>query len=435
MQTWWMGDRVDGAQCEHGVYTGRPGQTTSPPGIRRDPAFVGSKVPRGQDGDNPEPAAASAMAGLESYQEEELHPTSVGNMTPTRPWNLEAEPFHPYIGSMVRPLTQETPRPGNRYRRTLTPPPSSKGSDNKQAAGSGATTGGIPEAPRDPGEQYEYGTWHQPRVKKIQWGKNAERHEEKDSRIVDEARNVKFDTQPPEMIKLPPAETEGEETSEGEEDQKRVPEQHAKREKADWRSFGDGTKEWERCRTSWESYEKATENHLMDIELHTAWDNYQEKSPDEKLEEALCLHMHLANQREHLDRLTCEARDLVVVALAHYHTKAEKEEDEVMSRDKYIGEIKNRWNEPQGRQLRLLRNRWHDESPGWSINSFEMFQFNQIDKILGALVQLCMAKQMAPPWESNNHNRRKGGRAARRRNAALKTIEEKYPAGGAHTVF
>ena len=31
----------------------------------------------------------------------------------------------------------------------------------------------------------------------------------------------------------------------------------------------------------------------MDIELHTAWDNYQEMSADEKLEEALCLHMHL----------------------------------------------------------------------------------------------------------------------------------------------
>ena len=86
-----------------------------------------------------------------------------------------------------------------------------------------------------------------------------------------------------------------------------------------------------------------------------------------------------------------------------------------MSRDRYIGEIKNRWNDPRGRQLRLLKNRWLDDSPGWGICSYDMYQFKQQDKILGALVQLCMARQRAPPWESNNHARRKGGRAARRR--------------------
>ena len=166
----------------------------------------------------------------------------------------------------------------------------------------------------------------------------------------------------------------------------------------------------------------------------TPWDSFQDMSPDERLEEALRLHMHLANQRDHLDRLTCEARDLVVVALAHYHTSVETEESEEMSRDRYIGEIKNRWNDPRGRQLRLLRNRWLDDSPGWSICSYDMYQFKQQDKILGALVQLCMARQRAPPWESNNHARRKGGRAARRRNAALKQLGEKYPVGGGDRV-
>ena len=39
------------------------------------------------------------------------------------------------------------------------------------------------------------------------------------------------------------------------------------------------------------------------------------------MEEAVCLHMHLANQRGHLDRLICEARDLVAVSLMHYHTE------------------------------------------------------------------------------------------------------------------
>ena len=199
--------------------------------------------------------------------------------------------------------------------------------------------------------------------------------------------------------------------------------------KADWRSFGEGTTEWEKCKNSWASYEKATENHLRDIEILTPWDSFQDMPPDERLEEALCLHVHLANQREHLDRRTCEARDLVVVALAHYHTSEETEEDEVMNRDRYIGEIKKRWNNPAGRQLRLLRNRWHDDIPGWNICSYEMYQFKQLDKILGALVQLCMARQMAPPWESNNVSRPKGGRAARRRNAALRHLQ-KYEAGG-----
>ena len=134
--------------------------------------------------------------------------------------------------------------------------------------------------------------------------------------------------------------------------------------------------------------------------------------------------MHLANQREHVDRLTCEARDLVVVALAHYHTSEEKEDEETMNRDRYIGEIKERWNNPTGRQLRLLRNRWLDDSPGGSICSYDMYQHKQLDKMMGALVQLCMAQQMAPPWESNNVTRRKGGRAARRRSVALRQSQK-----------
>ena len=77
-----------------------------------------------------------------------------------------------------------------------------------------------------------------------------------------------------------------------------------------------------------------------------------------------------------------------------------------------------------GRQLRLLRDRWLDEGPGWSICSYEMYQHKQLEKFLGALVQLCMARQMAPPWESNNVSRRKGGRAARRRGAALRQAQE-----------
>ena len=110
----------------------------------------------------------------------------------------------------------------------------------------------------------------------------------------------------------------------------------------------------------------------------------------------------------------------MVVALAHYHATQETPGDEILDRDKYIGEIKQRWNHPTGRQLRLLRDRWLDEGPGWIICSYEMYQRKQLDKFLGGLVQLCVARQMAPPWESNNVTRCKGGRAARRRGPALR---------------
>ena len=100
-----------------------------------------------------------------------------------------------------------------------------------------------------------------------------------------------------------------------------------------------------------------------------------------------------------------------------------------MDRDMYIGEIKNRWNNPAGRQLRLLRNRWSDDSAGWSIFAYEMYQHRQLENMLGALVQLSMSQQMAPPWESNNVTRRKGGRAARRRSVALRQTQKEEAEG------
>ena len=116
--------------------------------------------------------------------------------------------------------------------------------------------------------------------------------------------------------------------------------------------------------------------------------------------------------------MTCEARDFVVVALAHYHAMQEVPGGENLGREDYIREIKQRWNHPTGRQLRLLRDRWFTEAPGWSMSTYEMFQHRQQDKLLGALAHLCMARQMAPPWESNNVVRRKGG--ARRKGAAAR---------------
>ena len=69
----------------------------------------------------------------------------------------------------------------------------------------------------------------------------------------------------------------------------------------------------------------------------------------------MCLHMHLANQRDHLDRMMCEARDLVAVSLMHYHTEQQTTDEDNFSMGSYVKELYHRWNNPTGRQLRLLR--------------------------------------------------------------------------------
>ena len=74
-----------------------------------------------------------------------------------------------------------------------------------------------------------------------------------------------------------------------------------------------------------------------------------------------------------LDSMAWEARNLVVVALMHYHATQEETGEENLGRDSYIKEIRERWNHPTGRQLRLSRDRWITEAPGWSKGSCEMF--------------------------------------------------------------
>ena len=93
------------------------------------------------------------------------------------------------------------------------------------------------------------------------------------------------------------------------------------------------------------------------MEPFIQWDMYATKNPGEKLEEAVCLHMHLANQRDHLDRMACEAKDLVAVGLMHYHTEVQATNEDIFSRGSYLTDIHERWNHPTGRQLRLLIDR------------------------------------------------------------------------------
>ena len=57
---------------------------------------------------------------------------------------------------------------------------------------------------------------------------------------------------------------------------------------------------------------------------------------------------------------------------------------------------------PKGRQLKLLCSIWTTDEEGWNVGTYEMLHHRQEDKQLGALVQLCMARQLAPSWESTN---------------------------------
>ena len=80
-------------------------------------------------------------------------------------------------------------------------------------------------------------------------------------------RTVTFEPTPQTVI--PVEETEEDSDGESEETEERpfVPGERTLREKAGWRRFGDGTKEWNRCREDWKSYEEVCERHLHDIEL------------------------------------------------------------------------------------------------------------------------------------------------------------------------
>ena len=48
------------------------------------------------------------------------------------------------------------------------------------------------------------------------------------------------------------------------------------------------------------------------------WDGFKNQGCEEFLEEAMCLHMRLANERDHLDRILSQARSLEAVSLMHY---------------------------------------------------------------------------------------------------------------------
>ena len=68
------------------------------------------------------------------------------------------------------------------------------------------------------------------------------------------------------------------------------------------------------------------------MELFIQWDMSAAKDPWDKLEGAVCLHMHLANQRDHLDIMTCEARDVMAVAPIQYHTESQPTEEDIFIR-------------------------------------------------------------------------------------------------------
>ena len=57
--------------------------------------------------------------------------------------------------------------------------------------------------------------------------------------------------------------------------------------------------------------------------------------------------MHLANQMDHLERMTCEAMDLLAVALMHHSTEEKGTEEGTFTRESYLKEPYARWNTPR----------------------------------------------------------------------------------------
>ena len=55
--------------------------------------------------------------------------------------------------------------------------------------------------------------------------------------------------------------------------------------------------------------------HLEDVSHFARWDESHEMDPGARLEQSSGLHMHAANQRDHMDRLLSHGRARVVVRL------------------------------------------------------------------------------------------------------------------------
>ena len=60
-------------------------------------------ISRGGVGPRRHPAAMASSDAKQQKAETTEETTVTGE---TQKWNVEAEPFHPYVGSMVRPLTR-----------------------------------------------------------------------------------------------------------------------------------------------------------------------------------------------------------------------------------------------------------------------------------------------------------------------------------------
>ena len=112
-------------------------------------------------------------------------------------------------------------------------------------------------------------------------------------------------------------------------------------------------------------------------------DKCKDKDHEDCLEEAMCLHMHLAIERDHLGRILSQMPDLVAVALMHHGAQVGKDEGTPQTRTSLLKELNTIWNHPSGRHLRMPRDRCMTEEEGWIIYIYEMFQHRHAEKQLG----------------------------------------------------
>ena len=157
----------------------------------------------------------AAMADVDAKQHEPGTNEEKSDKRERQKWNVEAEPFHPYVGSMIRPLTRGETRAGHGGQRIVTPPPprmQTRGESRASGEGS-CPAWGVNREVRDPGKQYEYGTWHQPRGTVTKNSKADEKGNTKGLLKGSDQRRVTFEVEPPMVIPVQQSDPESNSSS------------------------------------------------------------------------------------------------------------------------------------------------------------------------------------------------------------------------------
>ena len=142
------------------------------------------------------------------------------------PWLL------PLLPRRVRPLTRGDTHADGGGKRVVTPPPASRSTrgDGRTGGKGSATSWRCGGEARDPGQQYDYGTWHQPRGIVTKKSKAAEKGNTKGLLKGATQRKVTFESTPPTVIPTEQTDEESDSYSEGTEERQFIHGQRKPRE-------------------------------------------------------------------------------------------------------------------------------------------------------------------------------------------------------------